>query len=392
MMDYLDFISSGESAQVWALDKNTQELFYLPDGEAEEYRRYTKESLICPVNQCHSSLTTRGGNKRHHFVHVNNSKEYHSNETINHFQSKMEIAYWAKEQSNVLSVELEKRLSNGRIPDILVELKDGSLIDIETEFKVSSLDKRKQRDEELLKQGIVTQWLWSNTVFLKNKKMRKDVTDYCDNLHSSLTYKPFDKIMGSIISTDELGTVKMSGFPPIIKTISKEYSIIFNNLESCYIGKSGIMTFETSLHEYCVTEELERQYYNNRIVDVIHDFCEGILNENKNKDIWEEVESQLYQDFLNTLLYKEYLRGYIKIPKDALVSQVEYSKFIAVYPYLWQLDLWKNFIYKKIIYPDYQLKLNDLNDYISNNYLVYNYYASQEAIKNWISHLENNVL
>lgn len=159
----------GESRQVWALDRFTGEPFYLPDGQADALRNYARASLKCPHPECAARISTRGGDKRHHFWHPGGTPHENSRESENHLAGKAMLVQWARPRiPEGAVVEEEKSVKDPethalRRPDVLVTGQTGRRVAFEVEYKDWEVEAWRHKQDDLDRHGIVTVWLFGST-------------------------------------------------------------------------------------------------------------------------------------------------------------------------------------------------------------------------------------
>src|SRR6266446_5712571 len=96
---------------------------------------FVSGKLICPIPTCPSpEFWVHGGSIRHHFAHRRLEGSEHSREQLLHLAAKSMLASWAKQHDPSSDVRLESRLENGRTPDVLIILADGSRHAIEVQY------------------------------------------------------------------------------------------------------------------------------------------------------------------------------------------------------------------------------------------------------------------
>ena len=112
----------------------------------------------CPA----PSITTVGGDRRHHFRHLRkDAATEHGPETWHHIESKEVVAEWAPTRYPNAVVELEKVLAAGaRIADVFVTFPDGTRFAIEVQFSSLPVEKFRERHSWYRHAGIVDVWLF----------------------------------------------------------------------------------------------------------------------------------------------------------------------------------------------------------------------------------------
>ena len=112
----------------------------------------------CPA----PSITTVGGDRRHHFRHLRkDAATEHGPETWHHIESKEVVAEWARTRYPNAVVELEKVLAaRARIADVFVTFPDGTRFAIEVQFSSLPVEKFRERHSWYRHAGIVDVWLF----------------------------------------------------------------------------------------------------------------------------------------------------------------------------------------------------------------------------------------
>lgn len=150
--------------QVWAVDRTTGEPHFLPDGAAERLREIAKAQWKCPIPDCVATLTTRGGSKRDHFVHLTGGVGQSHGESAAHLSAKAMIARWARGKAGPSwTVAEEVGLKDdqtrfNRRPDVLAT--DGSTrIAYEVEYKAFAPEAWARKQADFDDNRVIGVWL-----------------------------------------------------------------------------------------------------------------------------------------------------------------------------------------------------------------------------------------
>lgn len=131
---------SRDLRQVWAVDRTTGEPHFLPDGDADKVRETARAQWKCPIPDCTTQISTRGGSRRDHFFHVGSGVGVSHGESAAHLSAKAMIARWARTKAGPgwrvaeeVGLKDEQTRFNRR-PDVLAT--DGTTqIAFEVEYK-----------------------------------------------------------------------------------------------------------------------------------------------------------------------------------------------------------------------------------------------------------------
>lgn len=164
--EILDFIS-GDQRMLYASDRETGDLFYLVDGEADLHREYTRRNLQCVVPTCPTpELTTvaRRDGRRQGFRHLTRvSSEGHA-EGLFHRQAKAAIADWLGNTYPLSTVALEVPLDGNRtrVADVMLTHPDGSRIGFETQYASLSSSEWETRHRDYVDARVTDVWLFGH--------------------------------------------------------------------------------------------------------------------------------------------------------------------------------------------------------------------------------------
>jgi hypothetical protein len=156
---------NGESRQVWAVHRETDEPFFLPEGQAEALRAFTKSSLRCPHPDCTVTISTRGGSKRDHFFHVNSPPHETGRESEFHLASKAMLSAWLAprlpEGATVREEETVKDPATHllRRADVMVTGRSGRQVAYEVEYKSFAVEAWLAKQTDYGAKHIACAWL-----------------------------------------------------------------------------------------------------------------------------------------------------------------------------------------------------------------------------------------
>ena len=126
--------------------------------EAREVEKH-QGPFRCP--ECGGPTTLRKGSKRiHHFAHIPPYDcSFGAGETEAHRVAKTELRDLFLSHERVESAHLEKELSNGARPDVLVVNKDGSLVAIEVQAAAQTPSEVDRRTARINAAGVIVMWV-----------------------------------------------------------------------------------------------------------------------------------------------------------------------------------------------------------------------------------------
>lgn len=162
----------GETRQVWARVRATGEPVYLEDGTADSVRATAKAKWACIVPDCYARITTRGGSRRHCFVHDGGSSHGGGGpESVNHLASKAMLWAWATAKAQTAEVVEERTIKDSdtrfdRRPDVLVTWTDGTraaTLALEVEYKRFTYESWKAKQDSFELNGVMCTWLLGHT-------------------------------------------------------------------------------------------------------------------------------------------------------------------------------------------------------------------------------------
>lgn len=169
--------------QVWALDRDTREWLYLPDGAAALAvssapgaptwkDRCKAGELLCPYPACGIAFgSVRNYSKRRHcFAHPPGVTEHNgagAGETWWHLNAKQRMAAWARMKFPGAEVRIDdmqlRAEDQRRQPDVLVTMRDGRRLAIELQYSALDETEWTARHDFYRRAGIVDVWLLANT-------------------------------------------------------------------------------------------------------------------------------------------------------------------------------------------------------------------------------------
>lgn len=170
--DELRAFLRGETRQVWARVRVSGDPVYLEVGSADRVRELAKREWGCIVPTCRAPITTRGGSRRDHFVHVNGTGhgEGGAAETQNHLAAKAMLREWASRMAPDAVVEEEQfeavAAQRGRRPDVSVAwLNPRHMVALEVEYKKFTYEAWSEKEADFDSARIVRTWLIGHTRF-----------------------------------------------------------------------------------------------------------------------------------------------------------------------------------------------------------------------------------
>lgn len=160
---------AGDRRQVWALRRESGEPFFLSEGRATELRDFTKSSLRCPHPDCTAEITTRGGSKRDHFLHLTRPTHETGRESEFHLAGKAMLAQWAASRiPDGASVREEHTVKDPdtrllRRADVMVTGRSGRQVAFEVEYKSYAVEAWREKQADYDAHGIACAWLFGHT-------------------------------------------------------------------------------------------------------------------------------------------------------------------------------------------------------------------------------------
>ncbi|GAB1646822.1 competence protein CoiA family protein [Krasilnikovia sp. MM14-A1259] len=169
--------------QVWALDRDTREWLYLPDGAAALpvsrapgaptwKDRCRAGELLCPYPACGIAFgrVNNYRKRRHCFAHPPGVAEHNgagAGETWWHLNAKQRMAAWARTKfpgAEVRVDDIQLRIEDQRRqPDVLVTMRDGRRLAVELQYSALDETEWTARHDFYRRAGIVDVWLLANT-------------------------------------------------------------------------------------------------------------------------------------------------------------------------------------------------------------------------------------
>ncbi len=162
----------GEQRFVWGLHKDTDQLWYLEEDTAREWRAHVKQFVICPVPGCEAQLTTaHRTTKRDGLVHLNKDGG-HTGESIFHSQGCAVIENWLSTNYPNSKVKREEytNAEGERRADVLITSPAGDRVAFEVQYSPLTSDAWRTRHESYRRQRIADVWLFGHT----SKQLRFD--------------------------------------------------------------------------------------------------------------------------------------------------------------------------------------------------------------------------
>ena len=161
----LAHFQDGETRLVYARNRDTDELFLLPDGEAEVLRSWAKKELNCPVRDCPSpELTTVSRTRgRDGFMHYTGGGG-HDLESLFHLQACERIAVWLRANHPTCTVRKEETTAaRERRADVMITAPDSRQIAFEIQYAALTPAKWQERHDSYRTAGIVDVWLFGHS-------------------------------------------------------------------------------------------------------------------------------------------------------------------------------------------------------------------------------------
>lgn len=158
----------GETRLVFARYKGTPEqLFYLQDGKAGEFKQLARESLECFMPQCDDrrivAVSRQRSGRRDGFSHLRGAGG-HAPESRYHQQAKALIELWVKRRYPQLDVQLEQATAGReRVADVMVTSHEphGRLA-FEIQYSTLDPEEWEARHASYQAQGIRDVWLFGH--------------------------------------------------------------------------------------------------------------------------------------------------------------------------------------------------------------------------------------
>jgi hypothetical protein len=140
-------------------------LFFLEEGAAAAARPACHDGrLICPYPGCETPrYSTRGGQRRDHFFHVNAPAVSHNPESFHHYCAKHLVGSWVRGKYPEARVQVDQEaVENGQVPDVIVKMPNGVRYAFEIQYSPITLDEWQRRHDGYRSQGVVDIWLWGH--------------------------------------------------------------------------------------------------------------------------------------------------------------------------------------------------------------------------------------
>ncbi|MEU9420180.1 hypothetical protein [Streptomyces sp. NPDC048272] len=169
-----------EKRQVWARDRHTGDLLYLPDGQADgevrpgvTWRSYTAGGmLLCPMRGCGPfGRVVASPSRRHHFAHRSGADHASGTglETLWHLSAKELLARWAAADPALHGWQLHIddtpiTMPDGwRRPDVLAISPDGAeQVAFEVQYSELTGEQWRARHHFYARAGVVDIWLFAH--------------------------------------------------------------------------------------------------------------------------------------------------------------------------------------------------------------------------------------
>jgi hypothetical protein len=150
---------------VHARNRETDELFLLPDGEADDLRDWSKKELRCPVRDCPSPelttvIRTRG---RDGFMHYTGGGG-HDLESLFHLQACERIGVWLRANHPACTVNKdETTAARERRADVMITAPDGRKVAFEIQYAALTPAKWQERHDSYRAADIGDVWLFGHS-------------------------------------------------------------------------------------------------------------------------------------------------------------------------------------------------------------------------------------
>ncbi|MEV6676213.1 competence protein CoiA family protein [Streptomyces erythrochromogenes] len=169
-----------EKRQVWARDRDTGNLLYLPDGQADgevrpgvTWRSYTAGGmLLCPMRGCGPfGRVVASPSRRHHFAHRSGADHASGTgpETLWHLSAKELLARWAATDPALRGWQLHiddtpiTMPEGWRRPDVLAVSPDGSAqVAFEVQYSELTGEQWRERHRFYARAGVVDIWFFAH--------------------------------------------------------------------------------------------------------------------------------------------------------------------------------------------------------------------------------------
>ncbi|MFJ5635271.1 competence protein CoiA family protein [Streptomyces goshikiensis] len=168
-----------EDRQVWARDRDTKALVYLPDGQANgeimpgaTWRAYLAGGmLLCPMPGCGPfARVVASPSRRHHFAHPAGADHASGTgpQTLWHLSAKEIVARWAAAEPSLDGWELHIddapiTMPEGlRRPDVLAISPDGKRVAFEVQYSEITGTEWQERHDFYARAGVVDIWLFAH--------------------------------------------------------------------------------------------------------------------------------------------------------------------------------------------------------------------------------------
>jgi Competence protein CoiA-like family len=160
---------AGETRQIFAKQvdgSGSGGLFRLPDGEADLHRAAARSGqLVCPFPGCEQpALTTRGGQRRHHFVHMSRVATAHSPERWYHLVGKVLLTEQLRRRYPTSTVEVEQLVpeTSQRADVLLTSARSGRRAAVEIQYSAITLAEWQRRTDLYASAEIPVTWVFGH--------------------------------------------------------------------------------------------------------------------------------------------------------------------------------------------------------------------------------------
>jgi hypothetical protein len=152
--------------QLYALDRRSERVVYLPEGAADAFRTDCDAGhLVCPVRGCAepSYLAVGGVVRRHHFRHRVPGVPAHSLRSWSHLTAKLALGQHLRDRYPDLQVTVnEEAADGGDEPDLTIVAADGRHVAVEIQYARLTLERWRERHEAYAGRGISDVWVFGH--------------------------------------------------------------------------------------------------------------------------------------------------------------------------------------------------------------------------------------
>jgi hypothetical protein len=225
--------------QVYALDTRTDELIWMPDGRADDFRARAKaRELVCPVPSCPSpTLNTRGGReRRHHFYHVQGAPDSKHDDVYSQIAAHHVLKGWLAEQDSSIAI-LPDRHAAGVPITLLAELPEGKRVALCYVNYVLGAEEWCERHLQIDAQDVAVAWMFA--------PLRR----YCALPEPKRPVAHRDRDTGSVVDHDLYRKMRSNRAWPLILSIERQEIANLIPVGSAAAKRLGLYTpFDKARH------------------------------------------------------------------------------------------------------------------------------------------------